>query len=66
MSSRERLAQINAAIAKIETGGQEYQMGRMRLVRADLARLYEERRNLAAEIARENGGNAYVAVFEGR
>ena len=65
-NSRERLALIDKAIATIESGAQEYRIGTLHIVRGDLGRLYAERRNLISEIANEEGGWSYVAVFDGR
>lgn len=61
---RMQLEQINQAIAKIESGAQEYTIGRRSLRRGDLATLYKERRQLQTEIANyENSGGIYAAAF---
>ncbi len=65
MTLDEELAQINAAIAKIENGVQEYRTATGRVVRrGDLSVLYKERRQLLQEIAAaENAGGTYVAAY---
>lgn len=71
MNAEEQLRQVNEAIAAIEIGGQEYQIGPSRLKRADLKTLYERQKALVAQVQAEKGstsllGNTYVAVFDGR
>ncbi len=71
MSVEEQLAQVNEAIAAIEIGGQEYQMGPSRLKRADLSTLYQRQKELQALLDNQNTsstllGGTYVAVFDGR
>lgn len=65
MTTQEQFDQINAAIAKIENGAQEYRTGTGRLVRrGDLATLYKERRQLQVELANEqSSGGTYVAAY---
>lgn len=65
-SDEEQLSRLDAAIAAIETGGQEYQMEGLRLRRGDLAAFYKARRDLQSQIAQAAGANTAVAVFEGR
>lgn len=61
---RERLQELNAAIRKIEEGGQEYKIGNRMLRRGDLGAMYAERRRLQNELAMyENGGGTYVGAF---
>jgi hypothetical protein len=66
MTTQEQLEKINTAIAAIEGGAQEYRIGSRQLRRPDLSILYQERRNLQQQFNQENGGNAYVAVFDRR
>lgn len=66
MSASEDLASINAEIAKITGGAQEYQIGGRRIRKADLRVLLEEKRRLEAKVAEEAGGNVGVAVFDRR
>lgn len=71
MTVEEQLAQINEAIAAIEIGGQEYQMGPTRLKRADLKTLYDRQKELQALAASQNTSsslfsNTYVGIFDGR
>lgn len=71
MTLEEQLKQVNEAIAAIEVGGQEYQIGSRRLKRADLALLYQRQRELMAQIEQEksHGGllaNTFVSVFDRR
>ncbi|MDR7869206.1 MAG: hypothetical protein RIN56_20665 [Sporomusaceae bacterium] len=65
MTLEEQVAQINAAIEKIEGGAQEYRTAAGRVVRrGDLATLYAERRRLAQEqAAYETNGGFYAASF---
>ena len=66
MTTTEQLAQLDAAIAAIETGAQEYETPTGRRVRrGDLSVLYAERRRLRQEMA----GASYdvtVANFDRR
>ncbi|MEK4713463.1 peptidylprolyl isomerase [Sporosarcina sp. FSL K6-5500] len=71
MSISEQLQQINDAIAAIEIGGQEYQIGSKRLKRADLSLLYKRQKDLKAQENYENAesntlANTFVAVFDRR
>ena len=64
MTLQEQYDQINAAIACIENGGQEYRIGNRTLRRADIGMLYRERRTLQQELAAEqNSGGVYVGAF---
>ena len=61
---QEQYGQINAAIAAIENGAQEYKIGDRSLRRADLSTLYKERRLIQQELAAEqNSGGTYVATY---
>lgn len=71
MTIVEQLQQVNDAIAAIEIGGQEYQIGTRRLKRADLSLLYQRQRELQQQLATENEGgltlsNTSVAIFDRR
>jgi len=71
MSISEQLQQVNDAIAAIEIGGQEYQIGTRRLKRADLSLLYQRQKELKQQIEAEKTdgfglSNTYVAVFDRR
>lgn len=71
LTLEEQLAQINEAIAAIEIGGQEYQIGPTRLKRADLKVLYERQSSLQAQIENQSTGTSlfsstFAAVFDGR
>jgi len=70
LTLRERLAQVDEAIAAILCGGQSYKLGSRSLTRADLAQLRALRDDLAAQIAQEDSGGlipgVYAAYFEGR
>lgn len=65
---RERLARVDLAIEKIESGAQEYRVGSRVVRRGDLAALYSERRRLEKDLKRaeitESGGGVYVAVYK--
>ena len=64
MTLEEQYSQINAAIAAIENGAQEYRIGNRSLRRADLSTLYRERRTIQQELAAEqNSGGTYVAAY---
>ncbi|KAB8126916.1 peptidylprolyl isomerase [Gracilibacillus oryzae] len=68
---QEQLKQITEAITAIEIGGQEYQLGSMRLKRADLSLLYKRRKELEGQIQAEQNGNellsnTFVSVFDRR
>lgn len=71
MSITEQLQQINDAIAAIEIGGQEYQIGTRRLKRADLSLLYQRQKELQAQLNAEQSdgallANTSVAIFDRR
>ena len=71
MNLVEQLQQINDAIAAIEIGGQEYQIGTRRLRRADLSLLYRRQKELQAQLEAEqlDGrvlANTSVATFDRR
>ena len=70
MKPGERLAQVDAAIAAVQAGGQSYKLGSRSLTRADLAQLRALRDDLAAQAAQENSEGllhgVYVARFDGR
>lgn len=65
-----RLAQVDAAIEAVLSGGQSYKLGSWSVTRADLAQLRALRDDLAAQAAQEAGSGllrgVYVAQFEGR
>lgn len=63
MSIQEQLEQINAAIAKIEMGAQEYRIGSRSVRRGDLAALYAERRRLQQELAVQSNGGMFAVAF---
>ncbi|MBR2214570.1 MAG: hypothetical protein IJ849_02285 [Selenomonadaceae bacterium] len=58
---QEQLERVRAAIAAIETGAQEYQIGNRRLSHADLATLYARETALKTEIAQLEGNDLYFA-----
>jgi hypothetical protein len=60
----EQLASVEAAIAAIEGGAQEYKIGWRTVRRAELTALYAERRALRQELATAN--RVSVAVFDTR
>ncbi len=71
MSILEQLQQVNNAIAAIEIGGQEYQIGSRRLKRADLSLLYQRQKELQGQLEAEKSdgfglANTSVAVFDRR
>lgn len=71
MSLSEQLQQVNDAIAAIEIGGQEYQIGTRRLKRADLSLLYQRQKELQQQIqsVQSDGmllSNTSVAIFDRR
>lgn len=69
-STEEMLAQVNAAIIAVTTGGQSYKIGSRSLTRADLKQLYDMKNDLTAQLASERSGglfnDCYVGVFDGR
>ncbi len=62
----EQLTQINNAISAIENGAQEYRIGSSSVKKANLVDLYNERRRLQQELANQDNGTTYVAVFDRR
>lgn len=71
MNISEQLQQVNNAIAAIEIGGQEYQIGTRRLKRADLSLLYQRQKELQQQIQAEQTDGIYlantsVAIFDRR
>ncbi|MEG1987971.1 MAG: peptidylprolyl isomerase [Oscillibacter sp.] len=66
----ELLAQVNAAISTVLSGGQSYKIGSRSLTRADLAMLKSMRDDLEAQLAAEDNagllGHTSVAYFDGR
>lgn len=71
MSTEEQLQQVKNAIAAIEIGGQEYQIGNRRLRRADLSLLYTRQKELQSQLSYESSSssllnNAYIAEFDRR
>jgi len=71
MNISEQLQQVNNAIAAIEIGGQEYQIGSRRLKRADLSLLYRRQKELQGELEAEKSdgiglANTSVALFDRR
>lgn len=68
MTTQEQLNQINAAIAAIESGAQEYRIGNRQLRRPDLSVLYQERRRLEQQLNNESDvpPNIFVAAFDRR
>lgn len=71
MTIVEQLQQVNNAIAAIEIGGQEYQIGTRRLKRADLSLLYQRQKELQQQLEAEQTdgmllANTSVAIFDRR
>ena len=71
MNIVEQLQQVNNAIAAIEIGGQEYQIGTRRLKRADLSLLYQRQKELQQQLDVEQTdgmflANTSVAIFDRR
>jgi len=71
MTTQDELQQVNNAIAAIEIGGQEYQIGSRRLKRADLSVLYMRQKELKdqLEVEKSDGfglANTSVAIFDRR
>lgn len=56
-----QLERVQAAIAAIETGAQEYQIENRRLTRADLSTLYKREASLKNAIAAASGYNILYA-----
>ena len=68
-AAEEKLIEVNTAISKNLSGGQEYKIGTRSLTRADLGTLLEMQKDLQAQIANQDShlmDNTYLAVFEGR
>lgn len=71
MNISEQLQQVNNAIAAIEIGGQEYQIGSRRLKRADLSLLYQRQKELQGQLEAEKSdgfglASTFVAIFDRR
>lgn len=68
MSASSLLAQVEAAIEALLTGGaSSYSIGARSVTKLDLGKLFEERRMLQMEVAREGGGGMFrKAVIGGR
>lgn len=66
MTTQEQLDKINQAIAAIEGGAQEYQIGSRRISRPNIFNLYRERERLEQKLAQENSSGIFVAVFDRR
>lgn len=64
-TTAERLAEIQAAISAILTGGQEYTIGSRKLRRADLAQLQELEQQLQSELASETYSTRVYAKWGG-
>lgn len=62
----QQLADIDAAIEKIESGAQEYSIGARRVRRADLASLYAQRDKILWQIAARDGRDYEVVNFDRR
>ena len=59
------LTQIDAAIEALLTGGaSSYAIGNRSVTKLDLATLFEERRMLQAEVARETSGTFRLAKMQ--
>lgn len=56
-----QLLSVRTAIAAIEGGAQEYQIGNRRLARADLATLYARETSLKTQVASLTDGGLYFA-----
>jgi hypothetical protein len=61
----EQLESVQAAIAIIEEGSQEYQIGGRRATRADLKTLYDREAQLKADYQEEQTGTTALAGAEG-
>lgn len=59
-STRVQLLRVQTAIAKIEEGAQDYQIGNRRLSRGDLATLYRREAALKTALAEEEAGGLVV------
>jgi len=65
-TTQEQLDQVNAAIAAILGGAQEYSIGSRRLRRPDLQVLFQERKRLETALAEALGYTTVVAIFDRR
>lgn len=65
-TTTEQLERVQAAIAKIESGGQSYTVqgagGGVTYTRADLAELYKREERLLAQLNRENASSSGMRV----
>lgn len=59
-TTEEKLARVQAAIAKIENGGQDITLDGKRVTRGDLSVLYAREDSLERKIARESRGGMRV------
>lgn len=71
MSDTEKqIAEINAAITSILSGGQSYKVGNRSLTRGDLATLYQMKKELENNAAGDNNGglgrSVAVGIFDKR
>ena len=57
----EQLDRVQKAIAAIEEGAQEYQIGTRKLTKGDLATLYSREADLKAALIAQNGGSVTFA-----
>lgn len=61
------LAQVETAIEQLLSGNvQSYAIGSRSVTKLDLQKLFEERRMLQAELAREQGGGIFTLAKMGR
>lgn len=66
-SAASLLALIDAAIEALLTGGaQSYAIGSRNVTKLDLANLFEERRILEMQVARDSGSGAFSLAKLGR
>lgn len=56
-----QLERVQRAIAAIEDGAQEYQIGTRKLTKGDLKTLYDREASLKAAIVEQNGGSITFA-----
>lgn len=61
-----QLTRVQAAIAAIEEGAQEYSIGTRKFVRADLTVLYAREKELRGRIAGDTYGTRAYAQWPGR
>ncbi len=67
MDAASLLAQVNAAIEALLTGGaQSYSIGSRSVTKLDLKSLFEERRMLQIEVDRSTGSGAFRLAKMGR